>query len=297
MRDIEALFVRVIACYLERSLPDYAIFKVYDFPSRNSLKIIEAALGITNELENISVQSLSSSAETFDDLIELIISERRDKHNLVKSKFLEMSLRSAFKHFKYETLDQINDTSSLTHKMTGVHLVAPSLNPLHNYLDLLNVKLLAMSADNIQPSEATLLTHKSMAEFLSKYNAQLPKHQQGIKFTKDIQYFYETFSRQHFTWSNGLIMYCDKNQCIVYSEHENAVKYIEYDKMTKVTAQADGTIKLYRPDKKAKKGRGKMNGEDDKKRTNIDLRVGEITEIKVSVTKEEWPEMVFELFP
>lgn len=252
-------------------------------PEVSQLATLRESLIRIGEIEKSHVP-LSNHADSFSDLITMIDGETLS----IKQKYMKMCLHSAFREVKFRTIDQIVQVSDRVLK--DLKLMVSCLHPFKNYVDLLNNRLLAMSVDSLQPGADTYLRPEEMTSFSHKMNEHLPKFMAAVKLAIDIkssQMIEDSYK------SKAIVLAYNTAKVALYVETENQVILVDLDKSFKVLTQNDGSLKITRSDKRPKK----KKGEDDKRKTTVEFKLSDIIDVRITLSKEEIPEIVCDIFP
>jgi hypothetical protein len=201
---------------------------------------------------------------------------------------MKMCLQSAFKECKFRTIDEILVISDRIVK--DLKLMVSCLHPFKNYVDLLTNRLISMSIDSVQPGPDNFLRPEEMTNFSHKLNSHIPKFMAAVKLSIDIkssQMIMESYK------SKSIVLAYNTSKVALYVETENQVIIVNLDKSYKVLTLSDGSLKITRPDKRSKK----KKNEDDKRKITVEFKVSELVEVRITLTKDEIPEIICDIFP
>lgn len=283
INDIGNLIGRTVAMYLEKYMVDNTLFKLFEMPEKNNLATLRDSMIRIGEIERAQI-SLTNHADSFADLITAIEGEPVS----IKQKYMKMCLHSAFREAKFRTIDEI---VAISDKVVKDHkLMVSCLHPFKNYVDLLTNRLLSMSVDSVMPVPDNYLRPEEMTSFSHKLNDHIPKYMAAVKLAIDIkssQMIEDSYK------SGAIVLSYNTSKVALYVETENQVIIVDLDKSFKVTTQSDGSLKITRPDKRAKK----KKTDDDKRKTTVEFKVSDIIEVRITLSKEEIPEIQCDIFP
>ena len=199
-----------------------------------------------------------------------------------------MCLHSAFKESKYRTIDEMVVNSDKVVK--DLKLMVSCLHPYKNYVDLITNRLLSMSVDSAQPQSDNFFRQEEIVQFANKLNSYLPKFMAAVKMAIDIK---SSHMIQKPYKSKSIVLAYNSSKVALYVETENQVVIVDLDKTCKVLTQQDGSLRITRSEKRAKK----KKGEDDKRKTSVEFKVSEMIEVRITLSKDEIPEILCDIFP
>ena len=204
-----------------------------------------------------------------------------------------MCLHCTFREHKYEILENIKMRSDKY--MNDMSIFAPCMNPLQNYVDMMNVRLLSLSTDSSNTEDKhPFFTTEQLSNFTREINNLTPRISTGCKLVKESYYYQQFYSQSHSLKFDALLLSVEKFRALIFIEKEILVKSIYIDKFAKVTQVNEGLFKMIKPDRKSKKKR--VNGEDDRKKQTIDLKLLETIEVKMHNIKDEFSDLQFEFY-
>lgn len=234
---------RSVALYLEKHMPDFALFKTFTMPEKSAVSVFREASIRAGEVKMHNIQ-FNNSVDSYSDIICLIEAETCP----VKQKYLRMCLHSAFTEHKFWTID---DIVRLADKLVkDMRLTASFLHPLKNYVDLLTMRLVSMSVDGIQPTPENFMTREELSAFTLEFNDLIPKHLAATKLVIEVA---SSKMVEGFYKSAGLVLAYDNSKVAVYLETENSVKLIELDKTCKAQTLSDGSLRVSKLERKTKR--------------------------------------------
>lgn len=192
-----------------------------------------------------------------------------------------MVLHSAFKDFHLDTLARLNDPANPIRFMKNLKPVASCLNPLHSYVDMMNLRLLSYCLAGVQPNDSNFLVGAKLTEYLRDVNDLIPRVTSGVKCAKDIH----LNTTGQTDKSSSLVLAINKSFIGVFVDYENAVNLIELnDKQYKIAFPSEGYLKISKLEKKSKKK--KPAGSEEEKRKVLDICIGERVDVKLIPTKD-----------
>lgn len=285
LNNISYLFSRCVAQYLEKHMAEYTLFKTFEKPDSQSSAVLKDALLRIGEVEASRTQ-FSNTSDSFSDLITLIEEEK----SWMRQSYLRMCLYSSFKEHKFKTIDELVEHSDWI--MKDLKLTVSFMHPFKSYVDLATARLLSMSVEEAQPGPDTFMTKEELAEFSSSFNQFIPKYTAAVKLAIDIgssKHIFEPYS------SKAIVLGFDMSKVALYLGTENQIKIVELDKLYRVQTHTDGSLRINKIiDKRNKK---KKISEEEKKKMTLELRVSDQIECRLSLTKDEMPDLLCDLFP
>lgn len=265
-------------------MAEFTLFKTFELPDNQSAMILKDALKRIGEID-ASKSDFTNKSDSFSDLITLI----EDEKSWLRQNFLRMCLYSAFKEHKFKTIDEIVDNSDKI--MKDLKLTVSFMHPFKSYVDMITVRLIAISIDQTLPTPDTFMTLEELVEFSHNFNEFIPKYIGAVKLAIDIgssKHIFEPYC------SKSIVLAYDLKKVALYLGTENQIKIVELDRSNRVQALPDGSLRISKADKRNKK---KKYSDEDRRKNTLDIKVTDQIECRLSLTKDEMPELICDVFP
>lgn len=296
VQQIDIIFSRMIATYLQRKCPELTLFKVFETPSAHTLEMLKEALECVGERIE-SELGFSDTAESYSALINHILSIPQK----TKQKFLLLAVHCTFKDPKFETLEHLEERLTPAKYISYMHPVVSCMNPLQNYIDLLTVWLLSIVAKDRKPDETNFLSPEDIEDFCQSYNQTLPNINTGLQVLKDNYRYFKNPNKGASVVAektNMMIVKLGKIKVACYLESENWLRTIQLDRLGRIQQGPEGFSRIIKNDKKSKRKKG---NDDDRRGGNgqnlkfVDLKPKEILDLKLSTSKDANQDLYFDV--
>lgn len=286
MTRLEELMNRAVALNLLNSMREFALMRFFKAPSLTRFSKFKTALEIVGCQDLL--EDINSDAASYSTLLEKITSQGL----YPKRKFLQFAIHALFQDGLYDTFDKIEILRSKKETLQGLLPCVSFLNPLHNYVDLHNVRLLALcleeslGADDIKCLSGSELDNFTLA--LNKFNTVTSE---AFRVVKEISW-YNVVTLPDLEKVPSFVLSRDKNLLHIFIEGEFAIKTLNMDRLPK-QYNNEGPQRHQRQDKKGKR---KAKPQDDERaKGTAEPQTHESLDLKLGFSAERFSEFTVDL--
>ena len=283
---IEELMNRSVALNLINSMRDFALVRYFRTPTPSRLAKFKTALELAGCQE--LVDEISEDASSYTNMLERISSPAFS----AKRKFLHFAIHAFFQDAYYDIIDKIKLMESRGEAVTGLLPSVTFLNPLHNYLDLHNCRLLALCLDEeLSLEELPCLSGTALEAFVVNINKFNTITSEAFRVVKEISW-YSSVGLPDLEKVTSFVISRDKNLMHVFLDGEYMIKMIDLDKLQK-SAYGDSPHKHARVDKKNKR-KGRLQ-EEDRQKAAPEPQTHETVDLKLGFSADRYSEFTMDL--
>lgn len=283
---LEELMNRAVALNLINSMKEFALMKFFKSPSWTRLNKFRTALEIAGCQDLL--EDTNSEASSYSTLVEKISTPAFNP----KRKFIQFAIHALFQDACYDTFDKVEALRNKKEILQGLLPCVSFLNPLHNYVDLHNVRLLALCLEeNFGTEELKCLGGAELESFTAALNRFNTITSEAFRVVKEISW-YNHVSLPDLEKVPSFVLSKDKNLLHIFIDGEFVIKTINMDRLPK----SYGNDGMHRHPRQDKKGKRKMkNMEEERSKTGTDPQAHETLDLKLGFSVDKYSEFTMDL--